>query len=61
LGQERAKKIRSRFQISREGFEILLIGKDGTVKLRSDKPVSSEDLFALIDSMPMRKREMRNR
>lgn len=60
LGQESAKKIRSRFQIPREGFEILLIGKDGTVKLRSDKPVSSDYLFALIDSMPMRKREMRN-
>jgi hypothetical protein len=60
LGQEDAEKIRSRFGISEEGFEILLIGKDGTVKLRSDQPVSSEDLFALIDSMPMRKREMRN-
>ncbi len=61
LSQMSAEKIRSRFEILKKGFEILLIGKDGTVKLRSDKPVSSEDLFALIDSMPMRKREMRNR
>jgi len=59
LSQQSAEKIRSQFEISKEEFEILLIGKDGTVKLRSDKPVSSEDLFALIDSMPMRKREMR--
>lgn len=59
LSSENAAEIRSRFEISKKGFEILLIGKDGTVKLRSDKPVSSEDLFALIDSMPMRQREMR--
>lgn len=39
-------------------FQVLLIGKDGTVKLRSEAPVPVKDLFALIDSMPMRRREM---
>jgi hypothetical protein len=60
LSQKHAAEIRSRFETSKLGFEILLIGKDGTVKLRSEKPVSSDQLFALIDSMPMRQREMRN-
>jgi hypothetical protein len=39
-------------------FAVLLVGKDGGVKLRSSRPVSAEDLFALIDTMPMRRREM---
>jgi len=39
-------------------FQVLLIGKDGGVKLRSSGPVSMKDLFGLIDSMPMRQQEM---
>lgn len=42
-------------------FAVLLIGKDGGVKLRSDEPVAAERLFALIDTMPMRRQEMRIR
>lgn len=38
-------------------FRLLLVGKDGTVKLRSETPVSPADLFALVDSMPMRQQE----
>ncbi len=45
----------------RSGFTFLLIGKDGTEKLRSETVVSLEKLFSLIDSMPMRKAEMRRR
>lgn len=41
-----------------EGFAVLLIGKDGGVKLRSDAPVEAGALFALVDGMPMRRREM---
>lgn len=41
-----------------EGFVFLLIGKDGGEKLRSDLPVSLDRLFALIDAMPMRRREI---
>ena len=39
----------------------MLIGKDGGVKLRQEEPISVADLFALIDSMPMRKQEMGQR
>lgn len=41
-----------------EAFQALLIGKDGTVKLRVGEPVPAERLFELIDGMPMRQREM---
>jgi Domain of unknown function (DUF4174) len=42
-----------------EGFEVLLIGKDGGVKLRQREPIGTDTLFALIDAMPMRRQEMR--
>ena len=41
------------------GFQFLLIGKDGGIKLKSDKPVGNSKLFALIDGMPMRMQEMK--
>ena len=47
-----------RFGTDRNRFRVLLIGKDGTVKLDRDDSVPSAELFALIDSMPMRRREM---
>jgi hypothetical protein len=36
-------------------FELVLIGKDGGVKLRSKDAVPEADLFGLVDSMPMRR------
>lgn len=49
---------RRRFNIVAARFHVLLIGKDGRVKLRHEKPVSAEELFATIDAMPMRRSEM---
>ena len=37
-----------------------LIGKDGGVKETYKKPVSTKNLFALIDGMPMRRQEMKH-
>lgn len=42
------------------GFEIILIGLDGGIKLRQGEILLKEDLFRIIDAMPMRKNEMRN-
>ena len=47
-----------RFAVNSDEFRVILVGKDGTVKLDRDGAVSAEDLFALIDSMPMRRYEM---
>jgi hypothetical protein len=49
------------YQASPAGFTLILFGKDGTVKLRSNKPVPARDLFDLIDAMPMRQAELRQR
>lgn len=54
-----AEDILDQYGSGKPGFRLLLIGKDGGVKLRKDTPVSVEDIFGLIDSMPMRQREMR--
>ncbi len=40
-------------------FEVLLVGKDGGVKLRRETPVTLAEITALIDTMPMRRSEMR--
>jgi hypothetical protein len=38
-------------------FAAILLGKDGTVKLRVSEPIAAGELFAIIDSMPMRAAE----
>ena len=47
------------YQVDKETFTFILVGKDGTVKLRRTKVVDLEELFSLIDGMPMRRAEMR--
>lgn len=58
LSKETAESIRNRFNARSGHFQVLLIGKDGGVKLRSEQPVPVQDIFGLIDSMPMRRQEM---
>ena len=40
-------------------FTVVLIGKDGGVKEKSNHPIASADLFGTVDKMPMRREEMR--
>jgi len=49
------KKLRPR------GFMLVLIGKDGGVKLRKPLPWSVRELSRTIDKMPMRQREIEDR
>lgn len=53
--------LRARYRAPMEAFTVILIGKDGGEKLRSGEPVTTGELFALIDTMPMRQQEMRRR
>ena len=53
------RRLMDRLGLSGDTFEVLLVGKDTGIKLRSSEPVTASDLFGLIDSMPMRQREMR--
>ena len=45
--------------LSSSEFRLILIGKDGGIKLNSRK-ISLEEIFSLIDTMPMRQEEMLN-
>lgn len=42
-------------------FQVLLIGLDGSIKLRQAKLLSAASLFETIDAMPMRRTEMRRK
>lgn len=41
-------------------FMVVLIGKDGSEKFRTETLLLPQKLFALIDAMPMRQSEMKN-
>lgn len=56
-----ARALRRAFRVPDGAFRAILLGKDGGVKLTDDEPVTADRLFALIDGMPMRQREMRER
>jgi len=58
LSKNAVESIRRRFDVRAGAFQLILIGKDGAVKLRSDQPGTAKDIFGLIDSMPMRRQEM---
>ena len=52
--------IKSNQSIPNDFNGYLLIGKDGGVKTRSAYPIVPEELFSLVDGMPMRRAEIRS-
>ena len=61
LDPHTAASLRKRSDISPKAFSLILVGKDGGIKLRKNDPVKLEEIFRLIDSMPMRQDEMRQK
>jgi len=59
LSEEEIRFLRAQHDAVPQAFTFILVGKDGGVKRRSNSVVAAADLFAQIDSMPMRQREMR--
>lgn len=59
LTRPQVESLRKQFGVKMDEFTVILLGKDGGEKLRQTRPVTAEALFRLIDSMPMRQREMR--
>ena len=47
-----------RDELRPRGFALLLIGKDGQVKLRKPFPWSVRELSRAVDKMPMRRQEL---
>ena len=57
-GTEQYKHLSRKFSLTgHTHFKLVLIGKDGEVKL-STTSSNLPDIFSLIDTMPMRKREV---
>ena len=58
-GSDEYEKLSRQYLNSENEFTLLLLGKDGEIKLMTSRP-SLVDIFSLIDTMPMRRREMRS-
>jgi len=56
---EKYKSFFEKLSISTSEFRLILFGKDGGIKLNS-RNTSLEEIFSLIDTMPMRQEEMLN-
>lgn len=52
---------RQRFQVANNQFTLVLVGKDGSVKQQWHQPTALGEIAALIDRMPMRQQEQRQR
>ena len=61
LDSQTAQYLRKKLDVPRGEFTVVLIGKDGGIKLKRQGKIKLEDIFALIDSMPMRQEEMRQK
>ena len=61
LSAEDVQRLKKRFRIDTGKFTVLLIGKDGGTKLVRRQKVDLQEIFDLIDSMPMRQQEMREK
>jgi len=59
IDKETVNGLYQKFDVKPGSYRIILIGKDGTEKLRKSTLLETDELFGLIDSMPMRQREMK--
>ncbi|WP_054559426.1 DUF4174 domain-containing protein [Croceitalea dokdonensis] len=55
------RELQEQLQLNAEFEGIILIGKDGGVKHKKPFTVQPEAIFSMIDGMPMRKAEIRNK
>lgn len=55
-----SKQLYQKYKRFEKPFETVLIGLDGQVKRREPGIFPPEELFAIIDSMPMRRAELSN-
>jgi hypothetical protein len=54
----RAEHMRERLGASAGELTAVLVGKDGGIKLRQNGTIDLGDIFARVDTMPMRRQEM---
>ena len=58
---EQSGKLYKKYKKFDSPLEVILIGLDGGVKARKREVFNTKSLFALIDGMPMRRSEMKNK
>ncbi len=58
INKTEALALFNRYGVEANSFAVVLIGKDSGVKLKQLSPVPAQDIFDLIDSMPMRRSEI---
>ena len=58
VGTDQARRLSAQFGIGANSFSAVLIGKDGGEKLRVNDVPDLQAIYAVIDGMPMRGREM---
>lgn len=56
-----ANEARRTLDIESGSFAVRLIGKDGSIKYSGETATAMSEIFALIDTMPIRQREVRER
>ena len=61
LDKAAGELLRKRFSVKQGAFTVVLIGKDGGEKLRREEETTLGEIFGLIDTMPMRRMEMRKK
>ena len=61
ISVEDTRRLRDQFDVAPGDYVIYLIGKDGGIKQQGGKGMRINSLFALIDTMPMRRSEMRKK
>lgn len=60
LDTNQRQRLVSGFGLDANSFSVVLIGKDGGEKLRVNDVPDLQAVYAVIDGMPMRGREMSN-
>lgn len=58
INADESQRLRDRHAIGENAFSVVLIGKDGGEKLRVNEVPDLSAIYAVIDGMPMRGREM---
>eukprot|EP01088_Endostelium_zonatum_P006494 TRINITY_DN18625_c0_g1_i1.p1 TRINITY_DN18625_c0_g1~~TRINITY_DN18625_c0_g1_i1.p1 ORF type:complete len:137 (+),score=48.44 TRINITY_DN18625_c0_g1_i1:19-429(+) len=58
IRSESKKEFEKRNVSKDEQFTVILVGKDGTEKVRKNEVYELKDLYQTIDAMPMRRKEV---
>ncbi|MEJ7738003.1 MAG: DUF4174 domain-containing protein [Chitinophagaceae bacterium] len=56
---EKKSRLYQKNKVDPNQFTVILKGKDGYEKYRTNKVLEIDQLFSIIDAMPMRKNEMK--